>query len=145
MSISRTSVITIAAVCGAWASFANAKLPPPTPQEQEQAEQKKAKAAAEAQEQKAALTKVQDQIAARYIAAQQAKGITVTPTPIAAAAPAAATTKEVPAAAMDNRPTEKAGAYNEQVSPQSAQTSAATGSPPNGQKPNDQKPDEQKK
>ena len=142
MSISRTSVIAIAAVCGAWVSFANAKLPPPTPQEQEQAEQKKAKAAAEAQEQKAALTKAQDQIAARYIAAQQAKGITVTPTPIATAA---AQTKEVPAAAMENRPTEKAGAYNEQVSPQSAQTSAATGSPPNGQKPTDQKPDEQKK
>lgn len=129
MSITRNSLFMIAVLAGTWSATASAKLPPPTPEQQEQAAQKKAEAAAAAEEQKAALAKVQDQIAARYIAAQQAKGITVTPTPITAAP-----TKSVPSAALENRPTEKAGAYNEQVTPESAKTSAANGTQPNGDK-----------
>ncbi len=135
MHIARNGVFVIAAVFGLGASLAHAKLPPPTPQEQEAAAQKKAQAAAEAAEQKAALTKVQDQIAARYIADQKAKGITVTPTPLAAT-PA---TQEVPAAALSQRPTEKAGAYNQGETTQSAQTTAAGGSSANGAPPTDQK------
>lgn len=125
MHMTRIGGFVVVAAMGICGSLAYAKLPPPTPEQQEQAAQKKAKAAAEAEEQKAALTKVQDQIAARYIAAQQAKGITVTPTPLTASAP----TQSVPSAAVETRPTEKAGAYNQEVTTQSAQTSAATGTP----------------
>jgi hypothetical protein len=124
MDMTRIGGLVVVAAMGIGGSLAYAKLPPPTPEQQEQAAQKKAKAAAEAEEQKAALAKVQDQIAANYIAAQQAKGITVTPTPLTSAP-----TQSVPSAAVETRPTEKAGAYNQEVTTQSAQTSAATGTP----------------
>lgn len=84
MHYTSKSTLLIAAVLATWISVAHAKLPPPTAEEQAAAEQKKAKAAEDAAAQKAALTKVQDQVVARYIAAQKAKGITVTPTPLAA-------------------------------------------------------------
>lgn len=131
--------LIVAVLLAAAAGAASAKLPPPTPEQQQQEAQKKAAAAAEAKEQQEALTRVQDRIAADYIAAQKAKGVTVTPTPVAAApeapkeAPKEASkeaSKEVPSAALENRPTEKAGAYNEQVSPESAQRSTAEGSSP---------------
>lgn len=135
MHIARNGVFVIAAVFGLGASLAHAKLPAPTPQEQEAAAQKKVQAAAEAEQQKAALTKIQDQIAARYIADQQAKGITVTPTPLAAAQ----ASQEVPAASLSQRPTEKAGAYSQGETTRSAQTSAAGGSSADGAPPTDQK------
>ena len=135
MHIVRNGVLVIAAAVGLGAGLAQAKLPAPTPQEQEAAAQKKAQAAAAAEVEKAALAKVQDQIAARYIAEQKAKGIMVTPTPLAAGA----TSKEIPAAALDHRPVEKAGAYNQSETTQSAQTSAASGSAANGAPPTDRK------
>ncbi|MGB6055490.1 MAG: hypothetical protein WBG17_09640 [Burkholderiaceae bacterium] len=129
MLVARKRLI-VALLLAAGAGAAGAKLPPPTPEQQQQEAQKKAQAAAEAKEQQEALTRVQDRIAADYIAAQKAKGVTVTPTPLTAEQASKEPSKEVPSAALESRPTEKSGAYNEQVSPQSAQTSAAEGSSP---------------
>lgn len=98
MHYTSKSTLLIAAVLATWISVAHAKLPPPTAEEQAAAEQKKAKAVEDAAAQKAALTKVQDQVVARYIAAQKAKGITVTPTPLAAPAAPVASTLPAPAA-----------------------------------------------
>jgi hypothetical protein len=79
--------------------WAVAKLPPPPPMDEKAkaaAEEKKAKDAAAADAAKAAQTKAEDRVAARYIAEQKAKGKTVTPqmgpTP-AASAPAAMAAK----------------------------------------------------
>src|SRR3954470_8233523 len=77
--------------------IAVAKLPPPPPPTDEQkaaAEEKKGKDAAAAEVAKAQQTRAEDRVAARYIAEQKAKGITVTPTPIAAAGTAAVTTAQ---------------------------------------------------
>lgn len=98
MHYNRNSTLLIAAVLATWIGVAHAKLPPPTAAEQAAAEQKKAKAAEAAAAQKAALIKVQDQIVARYIAEQKAKGITVTPTPLAAPAAPVASALSAPAA-----------------------------------------------
>ena len=54
-------------------SVAIAKLPPPTPEEQAQAAAQKSKAAADAETEKALLEKVQDKIAARYLAQHKDK------------------------------------------------------------------------
>jgi len=129
MSVARHHLI-VAALLLASLGTAGARLPPPTPEQQQQAAQKKAEAAAEAREQQEALTRVQDRIAADYIAARKAKGIIVTPTPVVAQQAAREAPKEVPSAALENRPAEKSGAYSEQVSPESARTSAAEGSSP---------------
>ena len=67
-------------------SMAVAKLPPPPPMDEKAkaaAEEKKAKEAAAAELAKAQLTKAEDRVAARYIADQKAKGITVHPSPMA--------------------------------------------------------------
>lgn len=68
----------------ALAGTAQAKLPPPT--EEQAAKQAEAKAKTAEADAKAAsdLIAAQDRVAARWIAAQKAKGITVTPTPLAA-------------------------------------------------------------
>jgi hypothetical protein len=85
---------------GAWA-----KLPPPSEEAQAKAEEAKLKAAETAKSEGEQLAKAQDAVAARYIKEQQAKGITVKPTPItpppppAAAAPVAAATAPVVAPA----------------------------------------------
>lgn len=102
-----------------------AKLPPPSPEQVAAAQATKDKAAAAAAAEQAALARVQDRIAAAYIERQAANGITVTPTPLPS--PTSAAT-EVPSAALSTRPVEKAGAYNEAVTPSSAQ-SASSGSP----------------
>jgi hypothetical protein len=67
-------------------SLAVAKLPPPPPMDDKAkaaAEEKKAKDAATADAEKAALNRAMDRVATRYIGEQKAKGVTVTPTPIA--------------------------------------------------------------
>jgi hypothetical protein len=81
--------LTVAA-SGAWA-----KLPPLTDEQKAKAEEAKAAAAERAKVEAEQLGKAQDRVAGEYIKQQKAKGVTVTPTPIAppatpAAAPAAA-------------------------------------------------------
>jgi hypothetical protein len=71
--------------------WAVAKLPPPPPMDDKAkaaAEEKKAKDAAAADAAKAAQTKAEDRVVARYIAEQKAKGKTVTPQMSSAPAPA---------------------------------------------------------
>jgi hypothetical protein len=93
-------------------SVAIAKLPPPTAEEQAQSAAQKDKAAADAQTEKALLEKAQDKIASRYLAAHKGQG---TPTSAGSSG-----NSEVPSAALNSRPNEKAGSYNEAVTPQSA-------------------------
>ncbi len=81
------------------AGLAQAKIPAPPMDDaaKAKAEEAKAKAADAAKKEAEQLGKSQDRVAARYIKEQKAKGVTVKPTAIAAAAPAAAAK---PAAAM---------------------------------------------
>jgi hypothetical protein len=81
----------IAALCAMSTAAVYAKLPAPqmTDEQKAKADEAKAKAAEAAKKDAEALSKSQDRIAERYIKAQKAKGVTVKPTPIAAAAPAA--------------------------------------------------------
>ena len=86
-----------------------AKLPPPSEEAKVKAEEAKAKAAEAAKLANEQLAKAQDRVAARYIAEQKAKGITVKPTPIVAppapaAAPAAAPAPAPAAAAPAAKP-----------------------------------------
>jgi hypothetical protein len=63
-------------------SLAVGKLPPPPPMDdaaKAAAEEKKAKDAAAAEAAKQLQTRIEDRVAARYIAEQKAKGIIVTP------------------------------------------------------------------
>ena len=80
----------IAALCIATTGAVFAKLPAPqlTDEQKAKAEEAKAKAADAAKKDAEALAKSQDRVAERYIRAQKAKGVTVKPTPMAAAAPA---------------------------------------------------------
>lgn len=110
-------VVLWCSLSSTFATQALAKLPPPSQEEAAKAAAAKEKAAEDAKVEKVLLEKTQDRIAAQYIAQQKAKGITVTPTPIVAAD---APKTEIPSAALNTRPTEKAGAYNEAVTPQSA-------------------------
>jgi len=83
-----TAATLVLALFGA----AVAKLPAPAPMTEEQkaaAEAKKAKDAAAAEAAKQAQTRAEDRVAARYIADQKAKGVTVTPQTGANAPPAA--------------------------------------------------------
>ena len=94
--------IFIAALCWAVAGAVYAKLPAPqlTDEQKAKAEETKAKAAEAAKKDAEALGKSQDRVAAGYVKAQKAKGVTVKPTPIAvAAAPAAPAPAAKPAAA----------------------------------------------
>ena len=102
-------------LCLCMATTATAKLPPPSPEQATAAAAAKEKAAADAAVEQANLAKAQDRVAAEYIQRQKAKGIAVTPTPTAGTGAA-----EVPSAALNTRSKEKAGAYNEAVTPSSA-------------------------
>ncbi len=89
--------LTVASA-GAWA-----KLPPPSEEAKIKAEEAKVKAGASAKIAAEQLARAQDRVAEWYISEQKAKGITVTPTPIAppaapAAAPVAAAPPPAPAA-----------------------------------------------
>jgi hypothetical protein len=75
----------------AFSGVATAKLPPPTDEQKAKAAEAKAKADDAAKKDNELLSKAQDRVAARYIKEQKAKGITVTPTPIAPPAAPAAT------------------------------------------------------
>ena len=88
---------------------AAAKLPPPTPEEQAKAAATKEKAAEDATKEKALLETAQDKVAQKF-----GKGGGKTR--------GASTDErtEVPAAALNTRPSEKAGAYNESVTTKSA-------------------------
>lgn len=79
--------IFLLAACLALATGVQAKLPPPTEEQMAKQAETKAKAAEVDAKAAADLAAAQDRVAARWIAAQKAKGITVTPTPIATSAP----------------------------------------------------------
>jgi hypothetical protein len=99
-------------------SVAIAKLPPPTAEEQAQVAAQKDKAAADAQTEKALLEKAQDKIASRYLAEHKGHGA---PTSTGSSGDSGSSdNSEVPSAALNSRPNEKAGSYNEAVTPQSA-------------------------
>lgn len=90
-----------------------AKLPQPPMDEKAKvaAEEKKAKDAAAAEAVKAALAKAEDRVAARYIAEQKAKGITVQPTPIASTGGAVMTAQgNTPAGSVTGQSAEAKGA-----------------------------------
>ncbi len=92
-----TKACVVAAFCLFTAGAVFAKLPAPqmTEEQKAKADDAKAKAAEAAKKEGELLAKSQDRVADRYIKAQKAKGITVKPTPIvAAAAPAAAPAKK---------------------------------------------------
>ena len=76
----------------AYGGMAIAKLPPPTPEQEAMAAQAKEKAKASATAAEEATKRAQDRVAARYIAEMKAKGVTVTPTPVAGPTTAAVTT-----------------------------------------------------
>lgn len=71
-----------------------AKLPPPTEEQKKAAEEKKEKDAAAAKKAEEEVAKLKDRIAEHYIKEMKAKGITVNPTPIPAAAPAVVATEK---------------------------------------------------
>lgn len=124
--------LLIAALLAGSASLTFAKLPEATPEEKAKTAAAKTKSAADAEVEKQLLAKSQDQVVARYTEEQRAKGKEVKPTPIApptAAAPSPGVTQEVPSAALNSRTTEKAGAYNESVTPQSAPGALQPGDP----------------
>jgi hypothetical protein len=70
-----SSAILVVALFG----VAVAKLPAPPPQTEEQKTAKKAKDDAAAAKAKQDQARAEDRVAARYIAEQKAKGVTVTP------------------------------------------------------------------
>ncbi len=85
--------LVVATLCLLAAGAVYAKLPAPTLTDEQKAaaEAAKTKAADAAKKDGEWLSKSQDRVATRYIAAQRAKGVTVKPTPIAVApAPAPA-------------------------------------------------------
>lgn len=93
-------VLAAAFVGAVWA-----KLPPPTDEQKAKAEEAKVKTADVAKKDAESLSKAQDRVAQRYIEEQKAKGVTVTPTPIAVPVAAAATPPA--AAAADKAPAKK--------------------------------------
>ena len=82
--------LALVATCLLTAGAALAKLPALNDEQKAKAEEGKTKAADAAKKEAELLTKSQDRLAAYYIKAQKAKGVTVKPTAIAppAAAPA---------------------------------------------------------
>jgi hypothetical protein len=87
--------LTVASA-GAWA-----KLPPPSEEAKAKAEEAKVKAAETAKLEVEQLAQAQNRVAEAFIQQQKAKGIIVTPTPIAPPAPPAppTATAPIPAAA----------------------------------------------
>jgi hypothetical protein len=79
-----------------------AKLPPPTEEQKAAAEAKKAKDAVAAEEAKKQQARAEDRVAARYIADQKAKGVTVTPQMGATATPATSSDSGAKPAAASN-------------------------------------------
>ena len=93
--------LMIAALCLFTAGAVFAKLPAPAAPSEEQkvkAAEANAKAGEAAKKESELLAKSQDRVASRYIQQQKAKGVTVKPTPIVAAAPAATPMAAAPAA-----------------------------------------------
>lgn len=86
-------VLALALAGAVWA-----KLPPPTEEQKAKAAETKAKADEAAKKAGEQLTAVQDQVAARYIAEQKAKGKEVKPTPVVAVAPPPAAAATAPPA-----------------------------------------------
>ena len=84
--------LLIALFCLSMSGAVLAKLPvaPLTDEQKAKADEAKAKAAEAAKKDAELLAKSQDRVASRYIQQQKAKGVTVKPTAIVAAAPAAA-------------------------------------------------------
>jgi hypothetical protein len=99
--LNKTTVFGAALALALMAGMANAKIPAPVLDDAAKAKAAEAKAKADDAAKKDAemLGKAQDQVAARYIKEQKAKGITVKPTPIVAAAAPAAPAPAAPAAA----------------------------------------------
>ena len=91
-----------------------AKLPPPTEEEKAKAEATKKKAAEDAAVEKQKLEKAQDRIVQKYKEGKSDAGSKT------ASASATDSRTEIPSAAINSRPLEKAHAYNEGVTPQSA-------------------------
>ncbi len=93
--------LAIAALCLLTTGVVFAKLPAPALSEEQKAKaaEAKAKAAESDKKDSVLLAKSQDRVADRYIKAQKAKGVTVKPTPIVAAAPAPKPAAAAPAAA----------------------------------------------
>ena len=89
--------LALAALCLFMAGAVYAKLPALTDEQKAKAVETKAKAAEAAKKDAELLTKAQDRVADRYIKAQKAKGVTVKPTPIAAALAAPAPAAAAPA------------------------------------------------
>lgn len=102
---------------------AAAKLPPPSPQQLAAAQASKEKAAADAASEQAALEKVEDRIAAEYAGRKKANGVAAEPTAGAESKP-----PEVPSAALESRPVEKSGAYNQAATPSSARSASSASS-----------------
>ena len=93
-------VLALATLCLFTSGWVFAKLPPLTDAQKATAEEAKVKAAEVAKKETELLAKSQDAVAGRYIQEQKAKGVIVTPTPIAAAVPPApAAVPPAPAAA----------------------------------------------
>jgi hypothetical protein len=82
-----------------------AKLPPATDEQKAKAEEATTKAADAAKKEAELLSKAQDRVAHRYIEEQKAKGITVTPTPLAV--PVASATPPAAGATADKTPVKK--------------------------------------
>jgi hypothetical protein len=82
--------LLIAALClfTTGAVYAKLPVPPMTDEQKAKADDAKVRAAEAAKKDAELLGKSQDRVASRYIQQQKAKGVTVKPTPIAAAAPA---------------------------------------------------------
>jgi hypothetical protein len=98
-------VLSAATLVVALFGVAVAKLPAPPPPTEEQkaaAEAKKAKDAAAVEATKQQQARAEDRIAARYIAEQKAKGVTVTPQMGPTAAPAGAAANAANAASTAN-------------------------------------------
>ncbi|MDB5798869.1 MAG: hypothetical protein JWP36_2771 [Paucimonas sp.] len=107
-------LVIYAAVLTAYAGTASARLPAPSEEEKAKAEAAKAKSAEDAEIEKAKLEKAQDKVVERYLKDHPNQAAAKT------SASANDSRTEIPSAALHSRPMEKAGAYNESVTPQSA-------------------------
>jgi hypothetical protein len=129
MKMQSVNHLLTAALLSAIATLSYAKLPPPTPEQTAKLEAAKAKAASDAKIEKELLDKAQDRVVARYVKEKGNNGQQEqVPGMVPEQAASIGTTQEVPSAALNSRTTEKAGAYNESVTPQTAGRALATGS-----------------
>ena len=128
--LSQTALFTM--LLAIFTGTAWAKLPPPTPEEQAKAAAAKQKAAEDAEKAKALLEKAQDRVVQVYRSQH----------PAGSKSRGASTDErtEVPAAALNSRPLEKAGAYSEAVTPQSAGGASQGTAAPSAAAPQHQSP-----